>query len=981
MNHDDKKPNSEMRAWIEPELEARVVAWVAGEASAFEVAELERLLVEKPELAIFKRRIEAVQGLVAEAVRPDREPLRLSPERRAKLQQTIGKAEKPAPAAKPATSKVVPFATARQMYWIYLQRLSMIAAGLIVGLTILSGVRYVMFPSFRLSSTVSEPKNLALSMPVAFPDNQRSELRQERRLLEDKARADASAVAAVRAEQLDIGAKRRAPRGQFAAELVAGASDEPEPVLASPAPAPTVGGLGGEQVVEMSPFEVTAESNRGYMASSVIAGSRFSTTIDPPQIASSSFSGGAGDATLARRANRRPTAPNNFSAGSGGRTVTLGETQPTINDAASTQTLNYGAMPSSETTFGVRQRGLSANVADVTLGSVAAADADNWFFDGQRPTRPTPDQIVLGPNTNSYGDLAQLDGNRTAGIAGKKTTAETVASDASTIELSPFKVDSSKDKGTFAANNTLSGSRLNTQIAYAADSITVVTKQQMRDTGSVDISDVFRKEANLEGTTQRAEIVEKAKAKLEADQRRDQDRPLPAAPHPVPPPPTTAETSATKEPVSTFSLHVSDVSFRLAQAALARGEAPDPDRIRPEEFYNAFNYGDPAPATGEKITCRIEQAVHPVLQQRNLVRIAMKVAATGRGAGTPLRLTVLLDTSGSMEREDRAATVRRAMEVLVSLLGPNDRITLIGFARQPRLLADQLPGDQARQVLDIIARTPAEGGTNIEEALKLGGELARRHLTPQAQNRIVLLTDGAANLGNAIPAQLAAQVEALRQQGIAFDACGVGLDGLDDAMLEALTRQGDGRYYVLDTPEAADAGFARQLAGAFRPAAENVKVQVRFNPARVGNYRLIGFEQHRLREEDFRNDKVDAAELAAEEAAVALYQIEALPQGDGELGEVFVRFRDPATGTMIERSWTMTYDPSVRPFDRATPTMQLAGMAALLAEKLRGGALAEQIKLSDFAPVINTLRSHYAQEARVQELATMFEQMRRLKKE
>jgi secreted protein with Ig-like and vWFA domain len=456
---------------------------------------------------------------------------------------------------------------------------------------------------------------------------------------------------------------------------------------------------------------------------------------------------------------------------------------------------------------------------------------------------------------------------------------------------------------------------------------------------------------------------------------------LPPAPRPLPPPSATAETSAAKEPVSTFSLHVSDVSFRLAQAALARGETPDPDRIRPEEFYNAFNYGDPAPATGEKITCRIEQAVHPVLQQRNLVRIAMKVAATGRGAGTPLRLTVLLDTSGSMEREDRAATVRRAMEVLVSLLGPNDRITLIGFARQPRLLADQLSGDQARQVLDILARTPAEGGTNIEEALKLGGELARRHLTPQAQNRIVLLTDGAANLGNAIPAQLAAQVEALRQQGIAFDACGVGLDGLDDAMLEALTRQGDGRYYVLDTPEAADAGFARQLAGAFRPAVENVKVQVRFNPARVGNYRLIGFEQHRLRTEDFRNDKVDAAELAAEEAAVALYQIETLPQGEGELGDVFVRFRDPATGTMVERSWTMTYDPSLRPFDRATPTMQLAGMAALLAEKLRGGALAEQIKLSDFVPVITTLRSHYSQEARVQKLATMFEQMRRLKKE
>jgi secreted protein with Ig-like and vWFA domain len=331
-----------------------------------------------------------------------------------------------------------------------------------------------------------------------------------------------------------------------------------------------------------------------------------------------------------------------------------------------------------------------------------------------------------------------------------------------------------------------------------------------------------------------------------------------------------------------------------------------------------------------------------------------------------------------MEREDRAATVHRAMEVLVSLLGPADRVTLVGFARQPRLLAEDVHGDEAKPLLDLIAGTPAEGGTNFEEAIKLGGELALRHFEADAQNRIVLLTDGAANLGDADPEKLAAQVDTLRQQGLAFDACGVGTDGLDDAVLEALTRKGAGRYSVLDSPESADAGFARQLAGAFRPAAENVKVQVRFNPARVGNYRLIGFEHHRLKTEDFRNDKVAAAELAAEEAAVAVYQVEALPQGEGELGDVFVRFRDAKTGAMVERSWTMIYDPQVRAFDRATPTMQLAGTAALLAEKLRGGVGADQINLSELAPVVNALRSHYQHEARVQELATMYEQTRRL---
>jgi len=452
----------------------------------------------------------------------------------------------------------------------------------------------------------------------------------------------------------------------------------------------------------------------------------------------------------------------------------------------------------------------------------------------------------------------------------------------------------------------------------------------------------------------------------------DATSPKEAAQPPRPSFQTEAQTA--KQPFSTFSLHVGDVSFQLAKDALARGTMPDPDRIRVEEFYNAFDYGDPAPAPGEEVACRIEQCAHPFLQQRDLVRIALKVAAAGRAAGQPLRLTILLDTSGSMEREDRAASVRRALGTLASLLGPNDRVTLIGFARTPRLLAEQVPGDQAKKLVEIAARTPSEGGTNLELALALASELALKQKLPAAQNRIVLLTDGAANLGDANPARLARQIEKTRQQGISFDACGVGANGLNDEILEALTRKGDGRYYFLNKPEDADAGFARQLAGALRPAAENVKVQVVFNPGRVSQYRLIGFEKHLLKKEDFRNDKVQAAELSAEEAGVAVYQVQTLPEGDGELGEVFVRFRDPANGQMIEHSWTMPYDAKAPSFDKAAPSMQLAATAALLAEKLRGDS---QVDLNTLAPVITNLRGQYPHQAKVADLIRMFEQMRR----
>jgi hypothetical protein len=434
------------------------------------------------------------------------------------------------------------------------------------------------------------------------------------------------------------------------------------------------------------------------------------------------------------------------------------------------------------------------------------------------------------------------------------------------------------------------------------------------------------------------------------------------------------ETKTSAQPFSTFSLNVADVSFKLAKVALLeKGQWPDAAKVRTEEYINAFDYGDPSPRRGEAVACAIEQTPHPFLQQRNLLRIGMKTAALGRS--TPLRLTVLLDNSGSMEREDREASVLAAMRVLASQLGPQDKITLVGFARQPRLLVDRLRGDKAGKLVDVVANTPSEGGTNIEEALRLARKLAKRQHTKGAQDRIVLITDGVANLGNTVPEQLSREIEIMRQEGIAFDACGVGAEGLNDDILEALTRKGDGRYYFLNRPEDADSGFAKQLAGALSPAAKNVKVQVVFNQKRVTKYRLLGFEKHRLKKEDFRNDKVDAAEMAAEEAGNAVYQIQVNPDGEGDLGEVFVRFLDANTGRMVERSWPLAYESQMKPFDRATPSMQLAATAAMLGEKLHGTD-AGSVRFQEISNTLGKLRAHYAANERVQDLIRMCEKVK-----
>lgn len=438
------------------------------------------------------------------------------------------------------------------------------------------------------------------------------------------------------------------------------------------------------------------------------------------------------------------------------------------------------------------------------------------------------------------------------------------------------------------------------------------------------------------------------------------------------------EKTAATEAFSTFSLHVSDVSFKLALAALGKGEWPEAAKIRIEEFVNAFDYGDPMPCNGAKVACAMEQSIHPFVQQRNLLRVSMKTAAEGRASKTPLRLTFLLDNSGSMERMDRQQMVRRAFAMLAQQLKPIDQVTLISFARQPRLLADKVSGSDAKKLVGLIDELPSEGGTNIEAALQLAFEKANEQQTVGAQNRIILLTDGAVNLGNANPESLSEMVSTMRSSGIAFDAAGISAKGLNDEVLEALTRQGDGRYYLLDSVESADDGFARQIAGALRPSAKNVKVQVEFNPKRVGHYKLLGFEKHVLKKQDFRNDSVDAAEMAAAEAGVAMYQFEAMPDGEGDVGSVSVRFKDLSTGQMVENRWPIPYEAdAVRP-DQAAPSLRLAASATMLAARLKGEPLGASVDLKELSRLVSGLPEQVRSDKRVQQLQQMIDQARQL---
>jgi secreted protein with Ig-like and vWFA domain len=452
----------------------------------------------------------------------------------------------------------------------------------------------------------------------------------------------------------------------------------------------------------------------------------------------------------------------------------------------------------------------------------------------------------------------------------------------------------------------------------------------------------------------------------------DSALPKPTIPPPVPQP----EVLTRENAVSTFSLNVSDVSFKLAAASLEKGQMPEPASIRSEEFINAFNYRDPDARDGAAIAFASERARYPFAQNRELLRFSLKTAAAGRQAGRPLNIVLLLDNSGSMERADRVKIIQEALRVLAGQLQASDTFSIVTFARTAQLRVDGIPGNRAAAAAEEIAKLTPEGGTNLGDALALAYETARHHYLANGDNRVVLLTDGAANLGDVHADTLKQKVEAQRQQGIALDCFGIGWEGYNDDLLEVLTRNGDGRYGFINTPEAATTEFAAQIAGALHVAASDVKVQVEFNPKRVTSYRQIGYAKHQLTKEQFRDNTVDAAEIAAQEAGNALYTVEVNAEGEGSIATVRVRYKVPGTAEYREQAWDVPYTGGAAALDQASPAMRLAATASAFSEWLATSPFAAEVSTDQMLRYLSGVPQVYGADARPAKLEWMIRQAR-----
>ena len=436
------------------------------------------------------------------------------------------------------------------------------------------------------------------------------------------------------------------------------------------------------------------------------------------------------------------------------------------------------------------------------------------------------------------------------------------------------------------------------------------------------------------------------------------------------------EKEALQDPISTFSLNVSDVSFELAKASLEQGRLPDPVHIRSEQFLNAFEYQDPLTHSQESISFFWERGPHPWAHRREVLRLSMRASSSGREMGRPMHLVLLLDHSGSMERSDRRSIIQDALQQLCQALKPKDKLSVVGFANRPRLWVDGASAENPESLLARIENLQPEGGTHLEDALTLAYEVAHQHFVPEGINRVILLTDGAANLGDVRPERLSQQVEAERIKGIALDCFGVGWEGFNDTLLERLSRNGDGRYGFLNDVRTAGTTFADMLAGSLKVAASNVKVQVEWNPRRIRRWRQMGYAVHQLRADQFRDASVDAGELAAAESGQALYILEADDQGDGPIATVRVRYLSPETSQYAEKDWVIPYRSQVALPEEVSPSLRLATTAGLFAEWLNGHPHAIALSIPELQSWYRPVPIAYGNASRPRELERMLEQAR-----
>jgi Ca-activated chloride channel family protein len=326
-------------------------------------------------------------------------------------------------------------------------------------------------------------------------------------------------------------------------------------------------------------------------------------------------------------------------------------------------------------------------------------------------------------------------------------------------------------------------------------------------------------------------------------------------------------------PRSTFSIDVDAASYTNVRRFLSSGQRPPKDAVRIEEFLNYFRYDYPEPGGRDRFSVTTDLAVAPWAPEHRLLRIGIKGRSLRTEAVPPSNLVFLLDVSGSMQPPDKLPLVKQAFRLLVQELRPQDRVAIVVYAGAAGLVLPSTPGSDKATILAALDRLEAGGSTAGGAGLRLAYEVAKQHYEREGNNRVILASDGDFNVGESSDAAMVRLIEERRDQGVFLTVLGFGTGNLKDSRMEQIADKGNGHYAYVDNLTEARRVFVREFAGTLVTIAKDVKIQVEFNPAKVAAYRLVGYENRALRNEDFADDRKDAGELGAGHTVTALYEI------------------------------------------------------------------------------------------------------------
>jgi Ca-activated chloride channel homolog len=327
------------------------------------------------------------------------------------------------------------------------------------------------------------------------------------------------------------------------------------------------------------------------------------------------------------------------------------------------------------------------------------------------------------------------------------------------------------------------------------------------------------------------------------------------------------------DPLSTFSIDVDTASYANVRRFLKSGEMPPAGAVRIEELINYFRFDYPSPKGDAPFSITTELAICPWNTKHRLALIGLQAREISEKDAAPRNLVFLIDVSGSMMPANKLPLVRTAMRMLTDVLTERDRVAIVVYAGATGLVLQSTSGADKTTIHRAIAELEAGGSTNGGAGIQLAYRIAKDHFIKGGVNRVVLATDGDFNVGVTSQDQLVRLIEQERESGVFLSVLGVGTGNLKDSMMEKLADKGNGNYAYLDSLHEARKVLVREAGATLITVAKDVKIQVEFNPAAVSAYRLVGYENRMLKNEDFNDDKKDAGEIGSGHSVTALYEI------------------------------------------------------------------------------------------------------------